>query len=141
MRTVVRRLDRRDVQPAVSLRKIACQRSPHDRHIYIALGDGIDDRGGRVGGRGSRRRSVAAHVVDDATPRQRMRGRGVLRVVANHLHTDPKLPQPWVIERGNIQMPVVARDEHVSRAVVRPRRRQRLDTARDAQPKVAEIAL
>ena len=123
------------------MRKIACQRSPGDRHIYIALGDGIDDRGGRVGGAIVAVDQVAAHVVDDATPRQRVRGRGVLRVVADHLHTDPKLPQPWVIERRDIQMPVGARDEHVGRAVVRPRRRQRLDAARDAQPKVAEIAL
>jgi hypothetical protein len=36
-------------------------------------------------------------------------------------------------------MPVGARDEHVSRAVVRPGRRQHLDTACDAQPKVTEI--
>src|SRR5205814_4394814 len=84
---------------------------------------------------------VAAHVLDDAARGERVRGRRVRAVVADHLHADFQSPQGGVVERVDVKFFVPAVDEDVGRAVVGRGRLRKLEARGHADHDVARARL
>jgi hypothetical protein len=79
----------------------------------------------------------AAHVVDQPAAAERMGGRRVGEVVADHLHADPQLPQRRVVEIERRRCPLPRKHRDVARAVVGAGGQGQLVRGRDARHHVA----
>src|ERR1041384_3113608 len=93
---------------------ITGERPPDDGRINLSARDRINNRRLRI-----RRRVVAVdhealHVLDDVPVGERVRGRRVGKMVADHLHTDLQLAQTRVVERRKRKVAIFAIDEDVS---------------------------
>ena len=78
----------------------------------------------------------SAHVLDDASLGERMRGRRVHAVVADQLDADRARSQTWIVERGDRRFAGLGH-EHVCRSIVRTGRERHRRARWDRRDKIA----
>src|SRR5207247_9761151 len=96
--------------------------TPADGDVDVSIGDGAADLALRIRLGVVAVDRIATHVLDEMTRGERLRGGRVLVVLAGDLDADGQILQPRVVERGDLEVPIAARDERIGRAIVRTRR-------------------
>ena len=130
-------VDRRDDQRRLFLRgEVTGDRAPYGGDVDLSRGDRMNNFRQRMVVAVVAVDHESAHVSDDPSLGERMRGRRVHAVVADELDADLARPEAWIVERGDRRFAGLGH-EHVCRSIVGTGRERHRRARRNSGHKIA----
>src|SRR4051794_26586623 len=89
------------------------ERPPCDGEVDVSVVDGLDQARGRIVVAVVAVERETHDIVDDASPRERVRRRNIAAVVTDEMEPDSLCAKRGIVEALDARPTILARDEHV----------------------------